>query len=127
MNSALPNETLVVALSLAAARVLAYAAGYCLLSRDEALERSRQRGQLYISIFLCCATAVAVFLAYGRFKDAYTREAVSVIFVSLTGAEVWPPRGCGFPVLTRNRPFGVLCRTRAGSTKQLWYWPTFFE
>ena len=127
MDSALPKETLVVALSLAAARVLAYAAGYCLLSQTEALKRSQQLGQLFVSIFLCCATAVAVSFAYGRFKDAYTREAVSVIFVSLSGAEVGPTGGCDFPVLTRNRVFDVLCRASAGSTKQFRYRPTFFE
>jgi hypothetical protein len=100
MDSALPNETLVVALSLTAARVLIHAAGYYLLSRNDPSIRSLLLGQLLISIFLCCATAVAVSLAYGRFKYAYTREAVSFIFVSLIGAEVRPTGGCHCLLLT---------------------------
>lgn len=89
MGSTIPQEILIVALLLAAARLLMYGIGYCLLRGTQwHWEMLVWHGQLIVAMFLCCGAVMAFLLTHLRLDDSYIREAESSIFVSLMVAEV---------------------------------------
>ena len=80
----IPKETLLVALSIAAARLLVCAIAYCLLLQgNRPGTRNQRNGQFIISIFLFCSTTMAVFLTYRRVNESCARETVSLSFPHL--------------------------------------------